>query len=87
MLNITKKDKEHIDNLRSLLQEILTNNECKSNKEKFLSMCNSAITIHGEDCVSKAMLESLCADNNIPPRIIRDLGGVKAIKQLILESK
>ncbi len=88
MISLIKKDEEHIDGLKELLNNTLSNgnNVCKTNRDKILSLCKGLIVVHGENHITKIVLESLCADNNIPPRIIRDLGGIKAIKQILSEN-
>ncbi len=87
MISLIKKDEDHVEGLKLLLNNMLSsgNNPCKTNKDKILSLCSGLIIVHGENHITTKVLESLCADNNIPPRIIRDLGGIKAIKQTLIE--
>jgi hypothetical protein len=63
------------------------NNPCKTNKDKLLSLCSGLVVVHGENYITTKVLESLCADNNMPLRIIRDLGGIKAIKHTLIEGR
>ncbi len=88
MISLIRRDEEHVEGLKLLLNNMLSsgNNPCKTNKDKILSLCSGLVAVHGENHITIKVLESLCADNNIPPRIIRDLGGIKAIKQILVEN-
>lgn len=87
MISLIKKDEDHVEGLKLLLNNMLSNGNglCKTNKDKLLSLCSGLIVVHGENHITTKVLESVCADNNIPPRIIRDIGGIKAIKQALIE--
>jgi hypothetical protein len=82
-LVLIKKDQEHIDNLKQMLTNIVPVGSGKSNKDKLLTLCHNLVVAHGENYINKNILESTCVENNIPPRLIRDIGGVKYIKQMI----
>jgi len=79
---LLKKDEDHIIGLKQLLTNILSDDGDKTNKDKLVTLCKGLILVHGEKYVTKEMLESVCVDNNIPQRNIRDIGGLKVIKQL-----
>lgn len=89
MISLIRKDEDHVEGLKLLLNNMLSNgnNPCKTNKDKLLSLCSGLVVVHGENYITTKVLESLCADNNMPLRIIRDLGGIKAIKHTLIEGR
>lgn len=81
---LTKKDTDQLVALRQLLDEMIGNTERRSIKERVVDYyLELAKTNHS--VVTKAMLESKCLEHRIPARWCRELGGIKAIRQMALE--
>jgi len=83
--NLIKKDSEQLMTLKQMLDNILTNSDQVPIKERVINFCSELITLHGEQKVSKIMLETKCLEHKIPGRWVRESGGIKIIKQLALE--
>ena len=84
LTSITKKDSEQAMNLRQMLNNIINNTEQIPIKDRLINFYLDLKKIHG-DKVSKNHLEVKCLENKVPARVVREAGGIKAIRAIALE--
>lgn len=84
MTSLVKKDSDQIMNLRHALDNIINNTEQIPIRERLINFYIDLKKIHG-DKVTKSMLENKCLENKLPGRVVRESGGIKAIRQMVLE--
>ncbi len=84
LTSLTKKDTDQIQNLRHMLDNILNDTDQISIKDRLINYYSDLKKIHG-DKVTKSMLETKCLENKIPARVVREAGGIKAIRAMVLD--
>lgn len=83
--DLIKKDSEQLSYLREILNNIVSVDEVDIPiKDRIVNFCRELIAVHGESSVDKKMLETMCLNNKIAARHVRDAGGIKEIKKLAL---
>jgi len=82
----TKKDLDQIQDLKQMLDNVLNDTDHVSTSDKLVNFYIELMKIHG-DKITKSMLETKCLENKVPARVVREAGGIKAIKQMVLDKK
>ncbi len=82
--SLTKKDTDQLLTLRQMLDNILNDTDQISIKDRLINFYLDLKKLHG-DKVTKVLLETRCLENKIPARVVREAGGIKAIRALALE--
>ena len=85
MNHLIKKDSDQLMTLRQMLENILSNTEQLPLKDRIVKLCSELITQHGENKVTKVMLENKCLEQKIPARFVREYGGIKILKKIAQE--
>lgn len=81
--DLIKKDSEQLSYLREILNNIVNTDEVDIPvKDRIVNFCRELIAVHGESTVDKKMLETMCLNNKIAARLVRQHGGIKEIKKL-----
>lgn len=86
LTSLTKKDSDQLMNLRQMLDNIINNTEQIPIKDRLINFYLDLKKTHG-DKITKSMLETKCLENKIPARVVREAGGIKAIKAFALERR
>ncbi len=84
LIKSIKSDKECIELLRrrpNKIKLVKKSNE----KDMLISHCKNLLKLGGD--INKHTVEEICKTNEIPIRLIRDIGGIKTLRKMILESK
>lgn len=83
LLAITNKDASHLVNIRNLLNKMITGSGNINIEERVIGFYCDLYYETGSR-ITKTMLEARCIENNIPARQVRDLGGIKTIREKAL---
>lgn len=84
--SLIEKDNYSVENMKEILMSTINSNTKEiSTKDRIVKYCYVLMKQHGENKVSKSMLEEKCTVNGLNIRLIRDLGGIKIIKNLALQ--
>jgi hypothetical protein len=82
--NLCKKDSEQSMLMRQMLDNILNNTEQIPIKDRIVNFYIDLMRTSGQK-ITKSMLETKCLENKIPARHVREIGGIKIIRQMALE--
>lgn len=69
--------------------ELETKSESDSEQtqnEKLINLCHDYVIKNGENNLTKTSLENICIENKVSLKIVREMGGFKNIKKIILEN-
>lgn len=83
LTNQCKKDSDQAMSMRLMLDNILNNTEQIPIKDKVINFYIDLMKTKQK--VTKSMLEAKCLENKIPCRHVREIGGIKLIREMALE--